>query len=297
MLNVALWMEDFKILDSSFEITSGGKSDAIWSELQASLGYFAQNLQLPSERTVSIRFHCIYVGFLQGFVTSNHILKTFPITSLSPPTTVPKLVQKHAHPPKVSPNPSQNLPKISPKCKNTHFRGILQGLGSSGRLLGIISSYPGTSLTPWHRVVAEKTPARHVCCPSAVVRPVFKANHNFDDATSHRYTVKHNLQFWLLFLRFAIFTSNHPMTLWHRIVTSWLTMWHRDRAWYWTKTCLNWTGSTQNTCSRKNPPRTLKTTKATKSIGTYAALHKTFQNIQAIYRTLHGNYSKILGVC
>ena len=35
-----------------------------------------------------------------------------------------------------------------------HRPGVLEGSGSSGRLIGIISTYPGTSPTPWRRVMA-----------------------------------------------------------------------------------------------------------------------------------------------
>ena len=35
------------------------------------------------------------------------------------------------------------------------FPGILEGLGSSGKLVGIISTFPGTSSTPWCRIIAQ----------------------------------------------------------------------------------------------------------------------------------------------
>ena len=36
------------------------------------------------------------------------------------------------------------------------FPGVLEGLGSSGRLIGTISTYPGTYKCPWSRVLAKK---------------------------------------------------------------------------------------------------------------------------------------------
>ena len=35
------------------------------------------------------------------------------------------------------------------------FPGVLEGLGSSGRLVGSISTYPGTSPTTWSRVMTK----------------------------------------------------------------------------------------------------------------------------------------------
>ena len=35
--------------------------------------------------------------------------------------------------------------------------GVLEGLGSSRKLVGIISTYPGTSLTPWCPELATQT--------------------------------------------------------------------------------------------------------------------------------------------
>ena len=35
------------------------------------------------------------------------------------------------------------------------FPGVLEGLGSSGRLVGTISTYPGTYKCPWSRVMAK----------------------------------------------------------------------------------------------------------------------------------------------
>ena len=40
----------------------------------------------------------------------------------------------------------------------SHFPGVLEGLGSSGRLVGIISTYPGTYKCPWSRVLAKNPP-------------------------------------------------------------------------------------------------------------------------------------------
>ena len=37
------------------------------------------------------------------------------------------------------------------------FPGVLEGLGRSGRLIGSISTYPGTYKCPWSRVMAKKT--------------------------------------------------------------------------------------------------------------------------------------------
>ena len=39
------------------------------------------------------------------------------------------------------------------------FLGVLEGLGSSGRLIGTISTYPGTHKCPWSRVIAENPSA------------------------------------------------------------------------------------------------------------------------------------------
>ena len=36
------------------------------------------------------------------------------------------------------------------------FPGILEGLGNSGKLVGIISTYPGTSPTLWCRIMIKK---------------------------------------------------------------------------------------------------------------------------------------------
>ena len=38
------------------------------------------------------------------------------------------------------------------------FSGVLEGLGRSGRLVGSISTYPGTSKCPGSRVVAKNPP-------------------------------------------------------------------------------------------------------------------------------------------
>ena len=38
------------------------------------------------------------------------------------------------------------------------FPGVLEGLGSSGRLVGTISTYPGTCKCPWSRVIAKNPP-------------------------------------------------------------------------------------------------------------------------------------------
>ena len=35
------------------------------------------------------------------------------------------------------------------------FPGVLEGSGSSGRLVGTISTYPGTCKCPWSRVIAK----------------------------------------------------------------------------------------------------------------------------------------------
>ena len=45
----------------------------------------------------------------------------------------------------------------------------LEGLGSSGRLVGTISTYPGTYKSPWSRVMAKNPPGRFFL-PSTVVR-------------------------------------------------------------------------------------------------------------------------------
>ena len=37
------------------------------------------------------------------------------------------------------------------------FPRVLEGLESSGRLVGFVSTYPGTSPTPWFRVMTKKT--------------------------------------------------------------------------------------------------------------------------------------------
>ena len=41
------------------------------------------------------------------------------------------------------------------------FPGILEGLGSSGRLIGSITTYPGTHKSPWLRVMTKYPPGRN----------------------------------------------------------------------------------------------------------------------------------------
>ena len=41
------------------------------------------------------------------------------------------------------------------------FPGVLEGLGSSGRLIGSISTYPGTYKCAWSRVMAKNPPGRN----------------------------------------------------------------------------------------------------------------------------------------
>ena len=43
-------------------------------------------------------------------------------------------------------------------CSFFFFWGVLGGLGSSGRLVGTISTYPGTCKCPWSRVIAKNPP-------------------------------------------------------------------------------------------------------------------------------------------
>ena len=38
------------------------------------------------------------------------------------------------------------------------FTGVLEGLGSSGRLVETISTYPGTYQHPWSRIMAKNPP-------------------------------------------------------------------------------------------------------------------------------------------
>ena len=38
------------------------------------------------------------------------------------------------------------------------FPGVLEGLGSAGRLIGTISTYPGTYKCPWSRVIVKNPP-------------------------------------------------------------------------------------------------------------------------------------------
>ena len=47
------------------------------------------------------------------------------------------------------------------------FPGVLEGLGTSGRLIGTISTYPGTNKCPGSRVMA-KNPPGGIFLPSTV---------------------------------------------------------------------------------------------------------------------------------
>ena len=67
-------------------------------------------------------------------------------------------------------HPGQNMTIVHIKCwflkhRFLAFPEVLEGLGSSGMLVGIISTYPGTSPTPWCRVMAKKPPAHLVHPP------------------------------------------------------------------------------------------------------------------------------------
>ena len=52
------------------------------------------------------------------------------------------------------------------------FPRVLEGLGSSKRLVGSISTYPGTYQCPWSRVMAKNPPGR-IVLPSTVSLPRF----------------------------------------------------------------------------------------------------------------------------
>ena len=101
-------------------------------------------------------------------------LKTFPKTiycknfSVSPPKKLPNMSQAHSnHILHISSNSSKGIPKNKNDSKwylgglvgglikscatylHLTISRVIEGLGSCGRLVGIISASPGTSPTPW----------------------------------------------------------------------------------------------------------------------------------------------------
>ena len=54
-------------------------------------------------------------------------------------------------------NESSKLSLLGSFAGIIFFPKVLGGLGSSGRLVGTISTYPGTCKCPWSRVTANST--------------------------------------------------------------------------------------------------------------------------------------------
>ena len=60
------------------------------------------------------------------------------------------------------------------------FPRVLEGLKSSGKLVGFISTYPGTSPTSWCRVLAKKPPGAGLqTCPGKNAYEKFLAGANY----------------------------------------------------------------------------------------------------------------------